>query len=373
MKFSCTQENLATGLALVSRVASKHANLPILQNVLIKAETSGLSLLATNLETGIEAKIRGKTDQTGSFTVPANLFQNYVGLLPSGRIDVLLEGKELRITAEGHNSKIKGEEAADFPLLPVVEQNNVITCQRSELVTALQQVIVAAAIDESRPEIAGVYWWCQPTTPTKLILAATDSYRLAETHVTLTKEFNGDFKTILPQRSAMELLRLLQTCTEAETVDCCVTEGQFACWCGEVMFVSRVVQGHFPDYEQIIPQQGKTTARLPQQELIAAVKGTALFSKTGVNDIDCSFHPENNTVELRATNAQLGENVTRLTGEITGESLTMTLNYRFLLDAITHIAGTKIEFMASDRNSPGLFRSADRSLPFLYIIMPIKQ
>lgn len=370
MKFSCTQENLKRGLDVVARIASKHTNLPILQNILLKADNGIITLAATNLEIGITMQIRGKIDQTGSFTIPASLFQNYVALLPNGRIDCVVEGTELHVTTAEHHSRIKGEAATDFPILPQVEKQPVLSVVRGDLAVALQQVIVAAAVDESRPEIAGVFFHAHEQD---LILAATDSYRLAEARVALVQPATTVIKTILPQRSAQELLRLLQSSAPVETIDCCVTEGQLACWCGEVVFVSRIIQGRFPDYEQIIPQRGQTTARLPLAACMKAIKSTALFSKTGVNDIEFSVQPDQQTIALRAMNVQLGENTTTIPAEVEGQPLTIVFNHRFLLDGLQYMVGDQVECVASDRNSPGLLRSLDRTQRYVYIIMPIKQ
>lgn len=370
MKFSCTQENFAQALNLIARVASKNTNLPILQNVLLDAKDTGISLSATNLEIGVQVQVRGKVDVPGSFTVPASLLSNYIALLPAERVDCELIGNELKLQTPDHTSRIKGEPAADFPILPSVEKTNCLTLDRFVLLEALQQVIVAAAIDESRPEIAGVYIH---TKEKKLVLATTDSYRLAERIILLPEAVADTVNCILPQRSAVELLRLLQNITAAEQVELCITETQLACVSSEIEFVSRLVQGHFPDYEQIIPQTGRTTVTVDRQDLIKAVKGAALFSKTGVNDVEVTLTPDQQRITLRATNAQLGENTTMVAAEISGEPVVVVLNYRFILDGLQHGRGDRVMLLINDRNSPGVFRSTDPNDNYVYIIMPIKQ
>lgn len=370
MKFSCTQENFERGLQLVSRIASKHTNLPILQNILLRAENGMITLSATNLEIGVQTQVRGKIDQPGSFTIPATLLQNYISLLPPGRIDCVVEGMEFHLATTDHSSRIKGEEATDFPILPQIEKQNPFTWLRSDFTQALQQVIVAASLDESRPEIAGIFFHNQANT---FILAATDSYRLAEAKITLTQPTTANIKTVLPQRSAQELLRLLQTLELIELVECAVSENQLVCWCGDVIFVSRLIQGRFPDYEQIIPQRGSTTIRFQRDAAVKAIKSTALFSKTGVNDIEFSVQPQTQSVAFRAMNVQLGENTTSLKSEVEGEPLTIIFNHRFLIDGLQHMRGEQVEFTAADRNSPGLFRSTDPTQTYRYVIMPIKQ
>lgn len=370
MKFSCTQENLSHGLSLVTRVASKQTNLPILQNVLLRAEGGIISLSATNLEIGIETQIRGKIDNEGSFTIPASLFQNYVSLLPSGRIDCVLDGNELHLTTQETRSRIKGEESTDFPILPQTEKEKVLSLPKNDLIQTLQQTLIAAAIDESRPEIAGIFFH---TKGKSLLLAATDSYRLAQASIILPEESPIEIKAILPQRSASELLHLLQSLEAVEMIESCTTENQFIFWCDGTVFISRIIQGHFPDYEQIIPTEGATTARMNRMDWTRAIKGTALFSKTGVNDIEITFDPEKKVVALRANNIQIGENTTTIPAEAKGRLATVVFNYRFLIDGLNHINTDDVEVLVNDRNSPGLLRPADDSHRYVYIIMPIKQ
>lgn len=367
MKFSCTQENLKQGLLTVSRVASKNSNLPILQNVLVRSGDGKVTLAATNLEIGVQVTIRGKVDQPGSFTLPAQLLTNYVALLSSERVDCALVGKEVQFSADGQATVMKGEEATDFPILPTVEEINRYQTTKADLERALQQTIVAAAVDESRPEIAGV---CFKLSKDTVVLAATDSYRLAERTITVL-EGGSDQKVILPQRAAQELLRLLQS-VRAESVEILVTDNQFACHLADVEFVSRLVEGKFPEYEQIIPKTGQTTALLSKDDFIKAVKGAALFSKTGVNDITLTFLQADQAVQIKAVNVQLGQNTTTQAVTLTGEDVSITFNYRYLLDGLQNMLGGEVRFLANTGMSPGLLQStADDG--FVYIIMPIKQ
>jgi len=367
MKFSCTQENLQRGLAVLGRVAGKNSNLPILQNILIQASNGTITLSATNLEIGVKTTVRGKVDVEGSFTLPAQLLSNYIGLITAERIDCELAGKEFRITADGQATVMKGEVAVDFPILPTVDTTQHHTVLKSDLELALQQTVVAAALDETRPEIAGVWLAFRQST---LIIAATDSYRLAERKIPLQSSL-VETQIIIPQRSAQELLRIIQTTTSTEVVFY-TSDTQFGCTVGEVEFVSRVIEGKFPDYAQIIPQQGNTTAQIEVSPFSKAVKGAALFSKTGVNDIELVFKPDDNSVQLKAVNVQLGQNVIKLPGQVTGEPVTIVFNYRFLLDGLQHIQGQVISVLLLNGISPAIFRSVTDP-NYTYVIMPIKQ
>lgn len=368
MKFSCTKENLNQGLTIVGHVANRTPNLPILQNILIKAGDGQIQLFATNLEIGIQATIRGKVDEPGEFTLPAQLFSNYVNLLASERIDCQLMDKELSVTAGKQHTMIKGEAATEFPILPEIDQAHTFILSKVELELALQRTVIAASLDSTRPEIAGVLF---QFSSQQVLLAATDSYRLAESKVTLQTEVpDTDMKIILPYRSAQELARVLQTVT-SETITVYATENQFACSLPEVQFISRIVEGNFPDYQAIIPQTGITTILVNTKDLARAVKGAALFSKEGINDVQLTFSAVQQVIELKSVNARLGENSSSLAATITGADVTTLFNYRYLIDGLQQIITPQVRIVVNDPMAAVGFYP--ETTGYVYIVMPIKQ
>lgn len=367
MKISCTQENLQHGLNLVSHLATKNVNLPILSNVLLKAENTGLVLASTNLEMAIRCKVRSKVDIEGVFTVPANLLTNYIGLLNTERIDLEVEGPELKIISENQKTKMRGEGGAEFPIIPEVTREQEYILKKQDLTEGLSQVVFAASLDDTRPEIAGVLF---DFTALGLTLAATDSYRLAEKKLNLNKG-GKEQKIIIPQASLSELLRVLSAVHEEE-IKIYVTENQVLFSVGEVELISRIIEGNYPDYTQIIPKQYKTTIFLHKTEFTKVIKGASLFSKAGINDVNLHFSPEKQEITISAVNNQLGESVMRIAGEITGDSNDIVFNYRYLLDGLSNLSGEEIKLEILDNSNPGLFR-ARQGEDYLYIIMPIRQ
>lgn len=367
MKFSCTQENFNHGLQLISSIANKNVTLPILQNVLIKVKEGKITLSATNLEIGVRVDVRGKVEQEGEFTLPAQLLASYVNLLTHEQVQCQLIGNEFKINAGEQQSVIKGESAAEFPILPEIEDSQRYEVDKIELQSALQQVVIAASIDETRPEIAGVLFH---SNEQNLVLAATDSYRLAEKKLKMSFAQNS-INTIFPQRSAQELLRILLN-SESEQVVMYISEAQLACEINQVRFVSRVIEGNFPDYAQIIPQQGKVNVLLSRDELIKTIKGAALFSKTGINDVKMSFDSVQKQVSVNAVNAQLGENTGTVTAAISGENVTVVFNHRFLVEGLQQLETDEVEMLVVDSISPAVLRSQGET-SYTYVIMPIKQ
>ena len=181
MKLTCTQENLNKGLFIVGHLANKNINLPILNNVLLKAENSILKLATTNLEIGISCIVRGKIEKEGDFTIDSKLFSDYVNLLPKGNIDINLDENDyLKVSCENYKTKIKGMPASDFPVLPSLEKKNPFVCNVNDLRKAISQVIFAVSTNESRNELCGVLMDFNTYDAGFITMTATDSYRLAE-------------------------------------------------------------------------------------------------------------------------------------------------------------------------------------------------
>ncbi|RJR30644.1 DNA polymerase III subunit beta [Candidatus Parcubacteria bacterium] len=381
MKVSCTQENLNKGLLVVSHVASKSTSLPILNNILIKAEDGLIKLLSTNLEIGVSSTIRGKVEKTGSFTVQSRLLADYIGLLPKKRVDIEKKDDEssdgvLDIKCENFSTKIKGISAGDFPLLPEIERKNLLLCDTVGLKQAISQTIFAVAASETRPEIAGVLFSVRDD---ELVMAATDSYRLAEKIVKIKNKSCKNFDVIVPARTLMEILRILTglkdsvISAETEKTQIFITDNQILFAVDNVELISRLVEGQYPDYKQIIPGNHKTSVAIDRQELLKAVKTTSLFTRSGIYDINLDFVVSNQKLIVSSVNNQLGENVSELQANLTGSENNIVINYKYLIDGLQNIAGDEVVMEMNDNSSPCLLKTKDNKDGYIYLIMPIKQ
>lgn len=368
MKISCTQENLHRGLNIISHLAAKNTNLPILNNVLIKTKEGGVNLSATNLEIGINCVVRAKVEKEGIFTVPANLLANFISLLNNEeKVDIELINKELVINSGKQKTKIKGEDASEFPLIPEVarEEKYVVSC--ADLKQALSQVAFASSLDETRIEISGVLF---NFNDQGLTMAATDSYRLAEKKIPC-KEKGKDKQIIVPQRAAAELLRILAVTTE-EDVHIYTNDNQILFSLDQVEIISRLIEGNYPDYTQIIPKQEKTKVIIEKGELIKIIKRAALFSKSGINDVNLEINAEKQEMVVKSASSLVGENINELAVRTEGEDNSIVFNYRYLLDGLNNLLGDKAVLKIIDSSSPGVFQG-EKQDDYLYIIMPIKQ
>ncbi len=366
MKIICTQENLNKGLGLVSNIANKNNNLPILNNVLLKADKDGLVLITTDLEIGVRASVRGKVEKGGAFTVDARLFNNFVGLLPRENIELNLNDGGLEIKSQNQETIIKGLEAEDFPLIPEMERVNEIELPANELKKGLQQVLLAASLDPSRIEINAVNFNFQAD---KLTLAATDSYRLAEKKIKIA---NGrEHNLIVPFKTLQELSRILNEENGAK-LKIYFNENQILFIFDGVELISRVIDGKYPDYKQIIPAEFITEAKCAVNQLVPAIKSVALFCKQGINDIRLNFDSKKKEIIISTASSGAGASKAKVSAEIKGKDNEIVFNYRYLLDGLNQIGSSETWLKINNHASPGLLSPIDNQ-EYLYLVMPIRQ
>ncbi|USN53444.1 MAG: DNA polymerase III subunit beta [Candidatus Nomurabacteria bacterium] len=365
MKFSCTQENLIRGLTIVSRAVGKNAALPILGNILLTAESTGIRLSATNLEIGVTCMVRAKVETPGAYTIQGRLLHDFVNLLSNVRIDIELREEGLHITTGETTTTMKGIAADEFPVIPSVEEKSITKAATNDLRQALTQVLFAAANDNSRPEINGIYVKIENNN---MVLAATDSYRLAERKININA--SGDTRAVIvPSRALQEVVRILDT--EENEMSIILGENQILFRIGDIELVSRLIEGQYPEYQEIIPKEHLTTATFSVEALSRQVRAASLFCKTGINDITLAF-VAGKGVTIEAANTQVGEHSTHLEGQVDGEGTSILFNYRYLLDGLASMSSEEVQIELTDSDGPGVFRPTNKE-SYTYLIMPIRQ
>ncbi len=376
MNFSCTKQNLADALLLVGGVAGKNPNLPILNNVLLRASSQGVEISSTNLDVAITATLRAIVTTEGSFTVPARTLSEVVHFLSQEKVDLELKETDLVVVCGKTTTKIKGMSADDFPVIPTLDEGRGLVLDADGLKTALLQVVPAVAKTDIRPELSGVLWSVTGQGGKNLVLAATDSYRLAEKSLPLVQGPGDDeLRVILPGRCAQELLRLLgalQSPSGEQRVRVLVGENQVAINYGQVQLVSRLVAGGYPDYAQIIPQTFKTTAQFSVAELSKETRAAGLFTTAGINAVILTLKPQEGEVSISAASAQAGDYQSGVAAQVTGEENTVLLNHRYLLDGLSALGGEQAELKMISGDNPCLLTSP-HDQAFRYIIMPVRQ
>ncbi len=375
MKLTSTRENLLYSLDITNSFAGKHANLPILQNILIRAHESGVEISATNLEVSVKTHIRAKVEEPGSFTVPAKTFTEYIRLLTHDTVDLSLEGNELVIHSAGSETKIKGFPADEYPVIPGIEEGHTYLINANAFREAVSRVVIACAKNEIRPEFSGVFCRFKSERYDGLLMAATDSYRLSEVRVPLEQGEDAEVTCIIPGRVAYEIARLIQFGRQhegEENIRVTVSTNQVAVRYDMFEMVSRLIDGRYPDYTQIIPTTFKTKATLPVSELSNKIKAASLFSTAGVNAISFSIDPAQKKVGISSTSAQTGEHTSSIETEVAGDSMTILLNYRYVLDGLQQITADEAEIRVNSPEAPCLIVVPGNET-FQYIVMPIRQ
>ena len=362
MKLQVTQEHLNQALSSVGRVANTRNTLPILSNVLIKTTNNRLSLAATNLDIAIVHFIGAKISEEGAITVPARLMQDFVGSLPSGVIDIELENSKLKITTDQYNSVVNGIVADDFPVMPSIADGKKWTINSSVLKRGLSQIVFAASGDETRQVLTGVYFH---TKDSKLFIAATDSYRLAERDL---GKNNEDVSILVPANAMQDLLRVMGDYDGEVTIR---HDGQQVLFqVGDVELTARLVEGTYPDYQKLIPSDFSAQITLKKADLNNVTKVSSLFARESAGSVTIELKEEDSTLSIRSVASQLGENVATAKGVVKGSG-SITLNSRYLLDALSILSGEEVMFGFNGKLEPTILQDP-KDHNYKHIIMPLK-
>lgn len=370
MKISVTQENLSRAIGLVSKVVATRGSLPVLSNILISTEGKRLKLSATNLEMGITYWVGCTVEAEGSVTVPARLCSEFVSSLPgNATLELTANGAILGITTEHHKTHINGIEADEFPPIPEKTGNPILTLPSSQLREALGEVIVATSIDEARPVLAGVYMYS--TKEDQVVVVATDSYRLAERKITVASgSLTGELGIIVPTKTIQELIRILND-TEAD-VSIYADDNQVVFEADGAEITSRLVEGQFPNYQQIIPSESDTVVEIGTKELARVTKVASLFARQNAGGIKIDIN-RGGHLEIRSTSSEVGDNESSADCKVSGEDAEVSLNARYLIEALSIIKTQDVTFGVSGKVSPCVVRPSGKGADdYTYIIMPLR-
>jgi DNA polymerase III subunit beta len=364
MNIICTQENLKAGLTQVGRIVSGSNTLPILNNVLLKTEEGQLTLATTNLELAVSTKIRCKIEQEGSLSVSVKTLTDLVNNLPNTNIVLKYDGNEVHLSTDHYNTKIKALPSDEFPLIPTIENGKKLELSPIELKTSLDQVVFAASTSETQPEISGVLLKQEKG---QIRLVATDRYRLAE-KTTSVAGAGEEKNIIIPNKTAQELSRIITNQTDPVTL--VVTENQISASVKETSLISRLIDGQYPDYQQIIPQEFTTTVTVEKQEIVNALRTSGIFSRA-TGSVVLKYNIDQQQVVISATSHDVGESVVEVAAEVTGEAGSIILNYRYVLDALTAMPAETVVIKIVNESAPVIFvPQGDTS--YIYLVMPIK-
>lgn len=362
MKLKVTQTNLNQALNAVSRVANTRGTLPVLANILIKASKGILLIAATNLDIGITKFVGAKIEKEGSITVPANILTNFVSSLPQGVIDLTLDDNKLKIKTEQYNCVINGISADEFPIIPEIESKQEIKINTKDFKKALNQVLFAASSNDNRPVLTGVYIY---SNNNNLYMVATDSSRLSEKIICKTKE---DIKILVPSSSLSDLHRILDD--QTEDIRLLKDDQQVLFKFSETELVSRLLENNYPEYQNLIPAQFSNLIEVKRQEFLNMIKVSSIFAKETAGSLTIAIDENDQAINIKSLASQIGENSAVLKAKIKGTA-EITLNSRFIIEALNALEGENINFCFNGKVEPVLIKDPNEK-DFIHIIMPLK-
>ncbi len=374
MKVSVLQENLARGLSIVSRAVSPRTTLPVLANVLVATDEGRLRLSATNLELGITCWIGAKIEEDGSTTVPARTFNDLVNTLPADRVEMALtvRTQTLQVHAGMSHTSIKCIDAQEFPPMPVPDLAEGVQLNVADLREMIQQVVLAASTDEARPILTGVK---VTVDGNRITMAAADGFRLSVRRAELSAPAAQPVDAVIPARALSELARIAGDGDEVVTMMIPPGRGQVVFRLKDVELVSQLIEGAFPDYEQVIPKAYETRTVLGTSAFLKACKQAEIFARDGSLIARLKVLPagelEPGAVEISAQSEETGSSETMVDANIDGEPVEIAFNVRYLREVLDVIKSPNVALETSTPTSPGVIRPVDED-EFLYVLMPMQ-
>ena len=372
MRVSCLQENLAKGLSVVGRAVASRSTLPVLSNVMLSTDNGRLKLSATDLEIGINCWIGAKVEEDGATTVPARSFIDLVNSLPSERIDMelIVRTQTLNLKCARYEANLKGIDAQEFPLIPSAEEGEgQIALEAAAFRKMIEQVVLAAATDESRPILTGVLAKFEGN---QLTLAAADGFRLSVRTAQLPVE-TEPVSVIVPARSLAELARI-STDEEDITLVITPTRNQVLFHAPNVDLVSQLIEGNFPDYQQIIPKSCSTRTVLNTNSFLRACKTANIFARDAANIVRVQIAPGGELapghITIAATSAELGDNVGEIDASIEGDEVEIAFNVKYLIDVLSVMDSAQVVLETTTSSSPGVIKPVGE-VDFVHVIMPM--
>lgn len=380
MKFSCTTADLLQALQLAGRAISGQQALPILHNVLLEVEGKRCTLSATDLELSIITHFEASIENEGSITVPAKALLNFAQYNTDAEVVLeTTEGTQLKCTSKSSKTIIAGEASSEYPTITAVERKVSFTLDGEVLLSALHLVTFACARTTLRPVLSGVYLRAEKGS---LIFVATDSYRLSEYRVP-ADNIDADLSCIIPVKVLDELRSVLgskkgarklseekaEDGERAPAVQVTLSSQQVEFHIGGTRLISRLIEGKFPDYQQIVPQNPPTSAVVEIREFSTAVKRMHYFAKEVNNSL--TFHMSEKDVRIVTPSTQLGQDEAVIPAEVIGQGGKIALSSSYLLDFLGHSDDASVAFYISDSMHPALFRFPKHP-HFLHLIMPLR-
>jgi len=372
MEFKIQSKKFKKIISMVSRICGGNLTLPILNNILIEAKDNNLSFFSTNLEIGIVVNTQIEIKKEGKISVPGKILSDFLSYLPDEEVEVKLENFILNLKCANFQARILGQDPKDFPVVPEIKEKNSVKLDNIILTKSLPKIYHIVSPNDSRVEISGILFSFKKD---KLFICGTDSIRLAEKNIDI-KEVPENIlnkSLIIPQRTAVEISNIFSEIEGEMEIIFDQSQISFNLIPSEktepkISLISRLIEGSFPDYKEIIPKSFKTEALFLKDEILNKVKTTSIFSSK-IQDIKLDFNQKSKKLTISASSSNIGEAKSIVKGDIKGQDIEVNVNWKYLLDGISVIDSSEIIIGLNDNISPIMIMPVgDKS--YFYILMP---
>ena len=372
MKIEILKINLKKALDVIEKITRKNLTLPALSNVLLSIEGNFLRLDATNLEISASWWILAKVEKEGKVAIPATFFSNLVNLLKDEKIKLETQNQNLLLKTENQTTQIHGIDPEEFPIIPKIEKEEIITMSNKKLLESLKQVIEIPSVSQIRPEISGIYFSFKKNL---LKIVGTDSFRLAEKRISLKTKSKKDISFIVPQDAVRELMNILEQEDQRTIIYYSQNQILFESEKKEVshphvQILSRLIEGEYPNYQEIIPKKYKTEIVVKRDEFENQLKQAGLFSGK-ISEVKLTVDTKNKKVKIYSESPEIGKNESYISAKIKGEDMDVSFNYKFLISGLQNIKSSEVVFELNGDDGPGVLRPVGDE-NYIYVSMPIK-
>jgi DNA polymerase-3 subunit beta len=372
MRLSCLQENLSRGLGIVGSAVAARTTYPVMQNVLITTDNARLKLAATNQEIAISTWIGAQIEDEGQVTIPARLLTEFVNSLPAERIDLDYTDQPVGISVKcaRFSAQINGTPASDFPPVPTVESGVAGKIDPGVLNDAIKHVAIAAATEDSRPVLTGIK---VEITGDDFKFAAADGFRLAVYEGKLLEPLPEDVDFIIPARALREVSSLAGSQTDPVEFTVTSSKNQALFRLNNIEIVANLLQGTFPNYQQLVPDKYDTRATVNREEFIRATRAASIFAREGSNIVRLMVDggdQEDSKVLVQSKSEEVGENKGEVDAEIEGGEAKIAFSSKYLTDVLNVLETNKVALETTTPSSPGVIKPVGND-NYVHVVMPI--
>lgn len=356
---------LARSLSQLERIAGRNLTLPVLSCILFDASGDVLHLRATNLELALEVSVPAKILEKGIVAVPAHAISSYMASIEQDKaVTIELKESNVLITSASNTTIIKALAHEDFPAIPAIEDGFTFSTKAKLFLEGLKAVSWSAAQSSMKPELSSIYIY---TEDGQLVFVATDSFRLAEKKIKV-KTGKDDLTVLIPVKNTADIMRILDT--DIDDIEISISKFQIVFKAGSLYLTSRVIEGTFPDYRQIIPKESKTEVTVLKQDLLRAFKVATIFSDK-FNKLNIKVDPSEKILEIKTSNSDVGETTTKIEGTTKGESIDINFNYKYIMESMQAITSSSTSFSFNTHGKLVIKGVGDPS--FMYLVMPMNR